>query len=257
MMEKESLLSGWFVDLRHALALLTRLPLPAVGATAEGVQARAGRLYPVIGVLIGAVIGFSYEFLASLNTPRLAAATLALAIGCLLTGALHEDGLADVADGFGGGRTRERKLEIMRDSRIGTYGVLALLVAFVARAAALAALPIHGALAILIVVHALARAPLPLLSLWLPLARNDGLAASVGETSPPTALVALVLGAAAAFVLLPFQSAMVAIVVAGAAAAAVGVLAWRQIGGRTGDVLGAAEQLAEIAVLTALVSRLA
>src|SRR6478752_2877674 len=113
--------------------------------------------------------------LLAMGIPELAAAALALGAGAALTGALHEDGLADVGDGFGGGRDREQKLAIMRDSRLGTYGALVLMTGFVARLAALASLPTAAIIPALVVAHALARTAIPPLATMMPIARDDGL----------------------------------------------------------------------------------
>ncbi len=108
---------------------------------AKGELSRALWAAPVVGAVVGGLVGAAvYGFAHSLHIPPLPAAALAVAATAAVTGALHEDGLADVADGFGGGATRERKLDIMRDSRIGTYGVCALMLSFMLRVGALASL---------------------------------------------------------------------------------------------------------------------
>src|SRR5437763_2383992 len=140
----------WLDDFKTAVAFLTRLPMPhPQGAIPENFV-RAHRMFPVVGALIGAAVGFICLALRWCGVPPLAAAALALGGSAILTGALHEDGLADVADGFGGGRDRAAKLEIMRDSRLGTYGALILLVSFVAKVSALAALPAASVLPALV-----------------------------------------------------------------------------------------------------------
>src|SRR5207249_1165841 len=122
--------------------------------------------------------------------PDLVAAALALGASAILTGALHEDGLADVEDEFGGGRDPAAKLEIMRDSRLGTYGALILMVSFVAKLSALAALPDAVVVQSLIATHALARGVLPMMAASLPYARKDGLAANAGRPDSTTAGIA-------------------------------------------------------------------
>ena len=236
-------MKDWLEDLRTATALLTRVPMPHPDGARPSNLARAGRVFPLIGAAIGGIIGLIYAALLGLGLPALAASALALAGGALLTGAMHEDGLADCADGFGGGRDRDAKLEIMRDSRLGTYGALALLASFVAKVSALETLPEEAALPGLIAAHALARGLLPTLALVLPVARRDGFAA-------------ILLGLLVALLCLPFRQALGAAMIAGIGVLAVAVLAQRQIGGHTGDVLGAAEQTAEIAVLLFLVATL-
>src|SRR5262245_54458885 len=127
-------------DIRVAIAFLTRLPMPHPDGPQPENFVRAHRAFPLVGAAIGLTVALLYLGLTALGVPNLAAAALALGASALLTGALHEDGLADMADGFGGGRDRAAKLEIMRDSRLGTYGALILLVSFVAKVSALAAL---------------------------------------------------------------------------------------------------------------------
>jgi adenosylcobinamide-GDP ribazoletransferase len=181
---------------------------------------------------------------------------VALATIIWVTGALHEDGLADVADGFGGGRTREAKLEIMRDSRIGTFGALALILALLARAGAIAALATPLAVAsALVAAGAVSRAALPPVMTVLPLARADGLAAGAGRPHPTRAAAAVLVAALIALALLG-QAAAAALVAGAGAAFVVAWLARRQIGGHTGDVLGAVQQLTEIGVLLGAVAAL-
>src|SRR4029079_19231249 len=134
-------MNEWLDDFKTSVAFLTRLPMPHPDGAMPGNFVRAHRMFPLVGALIGAAIGIVCVALRAAGLPDLAAAALALGAGALLTGALHEDGLADVADGFGGGRYVASKLEIMRDSRLGTFGAFAMLVCFAAKLAALAALP--------------------------------------------------------------------------------------------------------------------
>jgi len=126
-------MNEWLDDFRTAVAFLTRLPMPHPDGAMPPNFVRAQRMFPVVGALIGAAVGLLCLGLRYVGVPDLAAAALALGGSAILTGALHEDGLADVADGFGGGRTLESKLEIMRDSRLGTYGAVGLLVSFAAK----------------------------------------------------------------------------------------------------------------------------
>ncbi len=127
-------MNEWFDDFKTAVAFLTRLPMPHPDGAMPTNFVRAHRMFPVVGALIGAAVGLLCLGLRSIGVPDLAAAALALGGSAIITGALHEDGLADVADGFGGGRNLESKLEIMRDSRLGTYGAMILLVSFAAKA---------------------------------------------------------------------------------------------------------------------------
>ena len=250
-------MGDWLDDLRTAVAFLTRLPMPHPKGPLPQNFVRAQRMFPIVGAAIGGAVGLVCLGLRLTGVPDLAAAALALGASAMLTGALHEDGLADVADGFGGGRDVAAKLEIMRDSRLGTYGVLILLVSFVTKAAALAALPDGFVVQGLIAAHALARGVLPFMAMNLPYARNDGLAASAGRPEFATAATAGALAFVISLLVLPWFAALGAALAAVAAATGMAWLAQRQIGGQTGDVLGAAEQLAETAVLVLLAARLA
>lgn len=246
--------SDWLDDVLQATAFLTRLPVPRRDRPPN--LARAYRAFPLVGAAIGVVVGAIYLLSLRIGLPGIAAAALALGSGSLLTGALHEDGLADVADGFGGGRDKAGKLEVMRDSRIGTYGTLVLLTAFIAKVGALSILPRTDVIAAMIATHALARAPLAVLAATMPYAR-EGLAASAGRPEPWTALISCVVAVVIGFITLPATTAMVAAIIAAVAAACLAALARRQIGGQSGDVLGAAEQACEVAVLLTLAARVA
>lgn len=235
------LLRRRFDEFRAAVLLLTRIPVGSLKAPPK--EADAVWAFPLVGILAAlipaAVFGLAFGLL-----PPLTAALLALAAGFLVTGGFHEDGLADVADGFGGGWTRARKLEIMRDSRIGTYGTLATVAGLGLRASGLAAAPdaASGALA-LILFGAASRALVPLLILSTPPARSDGIAATASGLSARRAAAAAVLG----LIGLPLLPGGLWL----AAAPILAILAMRRltlrmIGGYTGDVLGAAQQVAEI-----------
>ncbi|MGC1888692.1 MAG: adenosylcobinamide-GDP ribazoletransferase, partial [Stellaceae bacterium] len=184
------------------------------------------------------------------------AALLSVLAGVALTGALHEDGLADTADGFCGGRDREEKLAILRDSRQGTYGVLALVLSVLLRAAALAGIGdvIHGGLA-LIAAHAASRAALPGAMMGLTPARPDGLGAAAGTPRAGGAIAAALIGTAIALAALGPARGAIALCLTGAVVFAMAELARRQIGGYTGDVLGAFQQVGEIIILLAASAR--
>jgi len=245
----------WLSDLSTANGLLTRLPLG--GAQDEWDSARATRVYPLIGALVGLIGGGAYWLCQLLSLPTLLSALIAVAATILVTGAFHEDGLADVADGLGGGGDKARKLAIMRDSRIGSFGVIALVLSIALRAAALAALVAAGSVIVsLIVAHAVARGLLPAIMAFLPLARGDGLASGTGRPEARHALSALGFAAIIAFAALGLGGGLLALLAAALGAGSVALLARAQIGGYTGDVLGAAEQGAEIVVLLAVVASL-
>jgi adenosylcobinamide-GDP ribazoletransferase len=236
-------------DVAVCLMFCTRLPLATSMSAAGGDVARASWALPVAGALVGALGGLAYWLAVRLGLPPLVAAALALAAGMVVTGCLHEDGLADTADGFGGS-DRERRLEIMRDSRLGTYGVCALLMSLLLRWSALASIADARAVALaLVAAHTAARAPLPAFMALVPLARSDGLAAAAGP--PPQAAVAAagVLGALALGLCLGPTAALAALVLLAAAAVIMARMSVKAIGGHTGDVLGALEQINEILVL--------
>jgi adenosylcobinamide-GDP ribazoletransferase len=250
-------MGDWLDDLRTALAFLTRLPMQQPEGAVPEHFARAQRMFPIVGAAIGGAVGFVCLGLRLIGVPDLAGAALTLGASAMLTGALHEDGLADVADGFGGGRDAATKLEIMRDSRLGTYGALILLVSFVTKAAALASLADGFVVPSLIAAHALARGMLPAMAMRLAYARKDGLAATAGRPDLATAATAGAFAIVIALLALPWFAALCAALMAVAAAVGMARLAQRQVGGQTGDVLGGAEQVAETAILVLLAARLA
>jgi adenosylcobinamide-GDP ribazoletransferase len=257
-------LSDPFVeDLAACLRFYSRLNLPAaLGGASMADFGKALRALPIAGAILGGVAAAALFCARALGLPALPAAICAIAALVAVTGALHEDGLADVADGFGGGATREKKMEIMRDSRLGSYGALALALALMLRVTSLAALTERGlglAIFALICAGAVSRAAglLPLL-LSAP-ARRDGAGAAMPRPTGEARRVALILAGAASapllFVGLSVSQILGADLGAALAAFAVTRLAERQIGGYTGDVLGAAQQAAEIAVLLALCAK--
>lgn len=243
-------LGGLSTDLKAGLAFLTRVPIQKSAPSSFGEIVQSVWTFPLIGVLIGVFAATIYWLGDTFGFSPFVSALLTVAATLTLTGGLHEDGLADTSDGFGAGGTRERKLEIMRDSRTGAFGVSALVLSILLRAGAIASLAEPDLVApALIAAHAGARAVLPLF-LWLvPNARQDGLAASVGH--PPTArvMMALFIGFTTLVLCLGLGGALIAVL---AIVAAIGALAWLclgQIGGQTGDVLGALEQVCEILIL--------
>ena len=237
-------------DILAAFGLLTRLPLPSH----QSVGAAAAWAWPLVGVVVGAVAGLAGWATQGLGAG--VAAGIVLAAQALLTGAMHEDGLADTADGLWGGWTRERRLEIMKDSHIGSYGVLALLLVTLLRWSALTALIAGGQWAALIAAGALSRAPMAVLMALMPNARRSGLSRAVGRPAFGTALAALVLALALATVVVGPVATLLAALLAALPCAALALVARARIGGQTGDILGASQQLAEAAVLAACVASL-
>jgi adenosylcobinamide-GDP ribazoletransferase len=227
-------------SLLAASAFLTRVP---VGGASYDIGAGAA-LFPVVGAGVGAAVGGTAYGLAHV-VPALVAAGAALAVSVLLTGALHLDGLADTADALGA-RSREAALAIMRDHAIGTYGTVALVLDLLVKAAALAALAGRSRVVLeALAAGALSRAVPVVLGLLLPDVRRDGAGAAFRVT-PRAAVLAVVLAAALA---IPADPLLIA--VAAGAALLLGAWSRRRFGGRTGDTLGAATELAETAVLVA------
>jgi adenosylcobinamide-GDP ribazoletransferase len=249
--------AGPFGQFAAAWTLLSRLPWPFAVPRDMGAIGRGAWAFPVVGAALGALGGGAYWLAREIGLPAFVAAVLAIGLLALATGGLHEDGLADTADGFGGGRTRDQKLSIMRDSRIGTYGVLALVLVTLLRVGALAAMTGAAGFAALIAAASLGRgfAALPM-SLLRP-ARADGLGHAAGRAPGFSACLALILAVAAATLAaagfaLPWRAVGYAVAVAFFAVLFVALLAQRHIGGVTGDVLGAAILLGEAAALAAL-----
>ncbi len=242
---------GLATDLRIAIAFSTRLPVAHSVPIGGDDVARASWALPIAGLLVGGLGALAYWIAFRIGLPPSLAAALALAATLLATGCLHEDGLADTADGFGGGKTREHKLEIMRDSRIGTFGVCALVMSLLLRWSALTTIADPPSVAMaLLAAHASARATLPALMRFVPPARTDGLSAQAGRPAPRKHRRGRRAGRDRA-------RARPRSARGDHRPHPVGVrsclfMAWlslRQIGGQTGDVLGALEQINEVLVL--------
>lgn len=226
--------------LRAALAVLTRLPAGRL----EGADfAAAPGWFAAVGLAVGAAQALAFVAASALWGPWLAAVA-ALALGILLTGALHEDGLADTADALGARRDPARALEILRDSRIGSYGALALILGLGAQAAALAALGPVAPWA-LVAAAALSRAAMAMVLRRGPYLRAAGAASGMTGPWPATAGAAHLAAAGAALALAHWALGLQAMAgLAGLACAAAATAAWARgrLGGITGDVLGAVQQ---------------
>lgn len=238
------------LDIPVALVLLTRLPVPALPDHAFDRQARATWAFPLVGVVVALIAGGFGWGVLMLGLPAAAAAGIVLALQIILTGAMHEDGLADSVDGLWGGFSRERRLEIMKDSDIGTYGVLALILSVGLRWVALTALIPLGIGAVL-AAAILSRAVLPTVMTSLPMARDTGLSHSVGAPDRRASALALAIGVALATVLLG-SVIILPMLIAFSAVFAFGRIALARIGGQTGDILGASQQITEVIVLLGL-----
>ena len=245
-----------FASFIMALRFLTRMPVPFARTVDPPPLKDAMWMFPVVGVVVGTMTGIALVLAHAARLPDLFCALFALAITAMVTGAFHEDGLADVADGFGGGNTREERLEIMKDSRIGAFGTLTLIITVMARASLLTALLALSPLAIMVLIAGAAAFSRALMVdlLWATRpARSNGLSSLAGQPSRNTTLLALAIGGLGAglggsLVLTP-EAGVLALVAGGLALAMVRALAMRKIGGQTGDVCGAGQVMAETAML--------
>jgi adenosylcobinamide-GDP ribazoletransferase len=240
-------------DIPAAFSLLTRLPVPVDHELAGKRAAIATWAYPLVGATLGLIAGIVGCLLYSFGAPASIAAIAALTTLAFTTGGMHEDGLADCADGFGGAFDKPRRLEIMKDSRIGAYGAIALILFLLARATSMEALITTTFIPALMAVGAASRLPMVLAMYAMPNARTDGLSSGVGKPPEASIIVAILttiilcylcIGWSGIFV---FGWAMIAAII-------MALIAYRSIGGQTGDVLGAMQQWAEVGALAAAVT---
>jgi adenosylcobinamide-GDP ribazoletransferase len=234
------------VDIAVAFQFLTRLPLPQVGFAPDGL-ARAVKFFPLVGLVIGSGAALLEKLLAPhLDRPASALAVLLYLV--LITGCLHEDGLADVADSTGGW-SREQRLAILRDSRIGSYGVTALVLSLLSRAVLLAELPLEHFAVYLVSAHVLCRWSMLPLSYYLPPAReNDGQGARIAGLTSTASLIAGSLFTIVTVIVALRKAAIAPLLSAMAVPLLSGFFYARKFGGVTGDCFGATNQLTEIAV---------
>ena len=240
-------------DVATAASLLSRLPLRAGWVKPERMHAAVWS-YPLVGACLGMIAALVYAFLIAIGCPAPLSAAVSLSALVLLTGGLHEDGLADTADGLGGAQTKERALDIMKDSRVGSYGVIALVLSILTRWSALGVLS-DTPFAAFVVAAAVSRAVLPMQMALMPHARSDGLSHAVGQVRLPYAFAALGIACLIAFIVLGW-SAVLIVAVAYICTLPLSLFALKKIGGQTGDILGASQQISEIAVLIALATLL-
>jgi adenosylcobinamide-GDP ribazoletransferase len=237
----------WIEDFLVAIQFLTRLPVPRVRFDPDSL-ARAAKFFPVVGLIIGLGASVLQRIAAShLSHPLVALLVLTFLI--LITGGLHEDGLADTADGFGGGWNREQVLTILRDSRIGSFGALALVVSVLSRFLLLSTLPVNRFTAFIVSAHVLCRWTTLPLSYFLPPAREgDGQGARIAQK---ISLASLLLGTLLSFAIVFYFMRIefwIPVFVALVITALSGLYYSRRIGGVTGDCFGATNQLTEIAI---------
>ena len=234
------------VDIAVAFQFLTRLPVPPVIFAPDGL-ARSVKFFPMVGLVIGSGAALLEKVLAP-HLGRPASAVVVLLYLVLITGCLHEDGLADVADSLGG-RNPEQRLAILRDSRIGAYGAAALVFSLLSRAVLLAGLQLEHFTAYLISAHVLCRWSTLPLSYYLPPARDsEGQGARIARL---TSASSLIIGSVftIATVMVALRRAAIAPVLSAIAIPLLSSFFYmRKFGGITGDCFGATNQLTEIAV---------
>jgi len=233
-------------SLRAAMSFLTVLPV----ANADGSPGeRLGRAYfPAIGALVGLAAAAVFVVTTAVATPLLAAAAAVAALSAL-TGAIHLDGLADSADGLLARGDVARRLEVMRDPRLGSYGVTAVVLALVLEVAALSAISPARAIAALVIAGALSRLATLSVLVFTPYVRSAGLGAAAWGSKHRAIDLAVGAAATAVVCLLDWRRALIAVVLVALTALLVVVLARRRIGGATGDVCGATAELCELATL--------
>ncbi len=242
-------IAGWSRDLAVAGTFLTRLPFRPPSNLGMSELSSAVGMFPIIGLIVGCLGGAAIWLAATVNIGPVAYGFIGLAVMALITGALHEDGLADFVDGIGA-RDRLRRLEILRDSNIGTFGVLALIFSIGLKAGLLGGFSKPTiAMAVLIVAAAISRGMMPILMYFMRPARSDGLGHDAGRPSAGGVGTALLFSAIIAFIIFDFWLAILALFLSAAATIAIGWVAHRRLAGYTGDVLGAAQQCVEITVL--------
>ena len=258
-------------DVITCLAFLSRLPIKSSDQPYS--LAHASRAFGVSGLVLGALAGVVFQIANIAGFSSLIAVIVALALSALITGGLHEDGLADVADGFGGGWTIDRKLEIMRDSQIGTYGVLALVFSVAFRIAAYAGIidglgngagvsgsgtSFMAAIGLFAAIGCLSRAPMAVMMYQMSLARSDGRAAQAGVPSHNNVrnglFISVIAGSLCLLMAVPIGALIAVLASIAIAYLIIGKLAKKHIGGYTGDVLGTLQQTAEIFALLALLA---
>ena len=246
---------SWLLRLHMAVTFLTRVPLPPVEYDPQDDLARSMSLFPVAGLLVGG-LGGGVFWGASQVIPALAAAVLAVVAQILVTGALHEDGLADLADGMGARGDWAARLAAMRDSHIGSFGVLALVGSVLLRVTLVAAAPSGwAAMAALLAGAGVSRACMPALMQIVPPARTDGLGAGAGVPDFSTVAFGLAIALNVMLLSVGFAASVAALALVIPVVVTVRSVCLRVIGGFTGDVLGATQQLTEIAVLLGVASQ--
>ena len=238
-----------WADVPASIGLLSRLPVRIDDTWAKTRGANQSWAYSLVGVIIGAITILVASLGMALHLPELAIGFIIILTTAYITGAMHYDGLADSLDGLWGGWTAAQRLEIMKDSHIGVYGVIGL-VCFAGLQATLYGHMVAESLWPVLGVMAMSRAAIVPVMTWMANAKTSGLSAQVGRPSVQTAVLALTVGTTVAVL----SGAWPAIFGAVIAALAVGAIAKHKIGGQTGDILGATQQMAEVCALVFVIA---
>jgi len=245
--DKTSVDASVLSDFWRAMALLSRVPLPPVGDFRAALIARSVWCWPLVGLVLAGLALLPAMLVDFLTGNPLVYAIFAIAAMVLLSGAMHEDGIADCADGFGGGMDRDRKLEIMRDSTLGTYAVVMLILTLGLRLVLITAAADIGQAGILFLIMAvISRAAMPVVMRILPPARDNGLGKGAGRPGWLPVLIGFAIASAVVLVLGGIGAMFAVIVGVMIAILIVAMVARSQIGGQTGDVLGATQICAEL-----------
>ena len=248
MSDRDTWRPQW-ADVAVSVALLSRLPVRVDVSWAKARGAHQCWAYSVAGLILGTISAAAAWLGMAAQLPVLAIGFLIVATTAFVTGAMHYDGLADSLDGLWGGWTPAQRLEIMKDSHIGVYGVVGL-VSFLGLQAALYGQLTNQDIWPVIGVMAMSRAVMVPVMAWLPNARASGLSAQVGRPTRSTATLAILIGVIVALI----TGAWPAVFGAALAAWAVGAIAKQKIGGQTGDILGATQQVAEVSALICVIA---
>ena len=243
----------YYRDICVAGVFLTILPFKIKGQIKDSELAEASWAFPLIGMTIGAISGGMFMLAYGSNLNPFFCAIICVFVSILVTGGLHEDGLADMADGFGGGSSRDEKLRIMRDSQVGTYGVIALIFTILMRTVLLDSVAEPKLiLTAMILSGIMSRSLLPFITFCFREARPDGLAAKFSKASKRISFVSFVLGVIICSLFIGLTGTLFISTIAISSVLLTMLISYRQIGGYTGDTLGGCQQICEVAVLIAV-----
>ena len=237
-----------------AIRFFTRLPVPAwVGHSSEALE-RSSRYFPAVGLIVGGIAALVFA-ITSFFWPKTLAVLSAMSITLYVTGAFHEDGWSDMVDGFGGGWEKSQILTIMKDSRIGSFGAVALVMMLLTKFFALVEIDLWMVPLTLIAGHAVSRLCATTVLSALDYVRDEGKAKPLSTHISPGSLAFAALTALLPLFLLPFRQALIGVMLAALATLWLARMFKRQIGGYTGDCLGATQQLSEVAFYCGLLCR--